>query len=258
MYDNDNGDSRKIPWYLLKPDRSGTFMEPAYAPPEVYARPQVVTPWVFGGFRAPIQSSDFAGFGPPDSTIYPSQFRPLNKYVDPTASSDPLDFNARGTDIIQVYKCPGDRSNRVDIIGQASTFVEEDNYPAYDTNGSSYGLNTRWMHGYYGHDYSGAINSAAENHEASSRIARGTVGDAAARFIQWNEIGFYSATHDAAEKVEWGTAAPQRFGWHRKFSFWSVAFADGHAAHGYFDTRQVYGLDGTIWQPNFYLGRPLN
>ena len=31
----------------------------------------------------------------------------------------------------------------------------------------------------------------------------------------------------------------------------TTGFADGHAAHGYFDTRQVYGLGGSIWQPGF-------
>ena len=42
---------------------------------------------------------------------------------------------------------------------------------------------------------------------------------------------------------------PLRYGWHRKFSSWVLGFADGHARYGYFDTRQIYGLGGTIWQP---------
>jgi hypothetical protein len=45
-----------------------------------------------------------------------------------------------------------------------------------------------------------------------------------------------------------------RYGWHRKFSSYSVGFADGHGRYGFFDTRQIFGLGGTIWQPNFRHG----
>ncbi|MBN2563559.1 MAG: hypothetical protein JXQ75_21785, partial [Phycisphaerae bacterium] len=74
--------------------------------------------------------------------------------------------------------------------------------------------------------------------------------------IMWCEQGFYSATYRAGPTTDGigGGAEPQRGGWHRKWSSWSVGFADGHAKYGYFDTRQIFGLGGTIWQPNFQHG----
>ena len=256
MYDNDNGDTRRVPWYFLK--RQNNRMVPAYGTVDgMYSEVAVLTPWVFGGFRAPRSIDSFGPLGQPDSSIYPANYRPLNKYIDPTAACDASDPDDRGKDVINLFKCPGDRFNRVDIIGESSTFVDEDTYPAYDTNGSSFTLNTRWLQGYFGRNFTANINNPGDNADSAGRIARGTVGDAASRFVQWSEIGFYSSNHDAAEKVEWGTTGPQRFGWHRRFSFWSVCFADGHAAHGYYDTRQTYGLNGTIWQPNYYVGHPL-
>src|SRR5262245_18626087 len=47
MYDNDNGDSRIIPWYFLK--EQGAVMAPAYGTSDgMYDDPMIVTPWVFG------------------------------------------------------------------------------------------------------------------------------------------------------------------------------------------------------------------
>ncbi|MBI5764683.1 MAG: prepilin-type N-terminal cleavage/methylation domain-containing protein [Planctomycetes bacterium] len=249
MYDNDNGDSRELPWYFTRPNGG-----PAYGTASgMFADPTVITPWVFGGFRAPRPYGDY---NTADSSIYPAQFRPINKYLEPTAHCDPQDENDRGKDVIKLFVCPGDRYNTVSTIGSTPSFAEEDDRPAYDALGSSYGLNTRWLQGYYGSNFSSALNNATEFSAAKARIARGTVGGAASRFIQWDEIGFYSAAQNAAEKVEWSGARPQRNGWHRKFSFWSVGFGDGHAAHGFFDTRIVYGLGGSIWQPDFYRGTP--
>ncbi|HUN81209.1 MAG TPA: prepilin-type N-terminal cleavage/methylation domain-containing protein [Phycisphaerae bacterium] len=255
MYDNDNGDNRTIPWYFLRPRGDGptATMQAAYTSGEgMYADPGTVTPWVFGGNRAPQPG----GFSDADSTIYPANFRLLNRYIEPTAHCREDDGNDRGRDIIKIYQCPGDRSWSVRRIGGESETIgtQENSIPAHAANGSSFTLNSRWMQGYYGFDFNGALNTRRSYEEALSRIARGTVGGAASRFVQWCELGMYSATHNAAEKPEWGSAAPQRVGWHRKFSTWSVCFADGHADHGYFDTRQIYGLNGTIWQPDFYVG----
>ncbi len=255
MYDNDNGDSREIPWYGLKPNSLGTQLESLYKAPAVYITPTGLTPWVFGGFRAPRPSGDSLG-GSPDSSVYPAQFRPLNKYLEPTANCNPEDPDDRGKDVIKLYVCPGDRSNQVSAIGTTPSFTEEDSSPAHEAFGSSYGLNSRWVQGYEGSSYGGFFGNVNVNKDLSQKIARATIGGAGSRFIQWLEIGMYSAAQNAAEKVEWSAAKPQRVGWHRKFSYWSAGFADGHAAHGFFDTRQVYGLGGSIWAPDYYRGLP--
>jgi prepilin-type N-terminal cleavage/methylation domain-containing protein len=266
MYNEDNEQSRWIPWYLIKYGTTGR--EPLYTEADgMYETPAVVTPWVFGGYRAPRPgvSIDPNG-GSQDSTIYPAQYRPINKYVDESASCYEGDGADRGKDMINSYKCPSDRSYLLASLGSAAeVFSGENDKPAHEAYGSSYGLNSRWMQGYTNEAGDGGEKSAAvcfrntsETNKAYGKIAASTVGGGASRFIQWGELGFYSACQNAAEKLEWSEAAPQRPGWHRKFSRWSVVFADGHAQHGYFDTRQVYGLDGTIWIPDYYLGRPLN
>jgi prepilin-type N-terminal cleavage/methylation domain-containing protein len=250
MYDNDNGDTRELPWYALK-STNGLTLVPTYGESEVYAPVGTRTPWVFGGFRAPRPYGDYYDG---DSSVYPAQFRPLNKYIEPTANCDPFNPEDRGRDVIKLYMCPGDRSNQVTFIGGVPQLIEEDDRPAHEAYGSSYALNSRWIQGYTNASYGGFHTSVTENKDLSQKIARATIGGAGSRFIQWLEIGFYSAAQNAAEKLEWASGKPQRVGWHRKFSFWSGGFADGHAAHGFFDTRQVYGLGGSIWAPDYYRG----
>jgi prepilin-type N-terminal cleavage/methylation domain-containing protein len=258
VYDEDNDEGRKVPWYFLRPYRG--VMDVAYHDFDgMYATPTTVTPWVFGGYRAPRPDGGSPLGGQSDSTIYPAQFRPLNKYVDESAYCYESDGRDRGRDVIALYRCPSDRYNRTNFIGGDGLLTVEEDKASYDANGNSYTLNTRWLQGYaQQRDFSAEIFSPQRNAKAAGTIARTTVGGAASRFIQWMEVGFYSAAQNACEKIEWSAAAPQRQGWHRKFSCWSACFADGHAAYGYFDTRQVYGLDGTIWQPDYTFGAPLN
>jgi prepilin-type N-terminal cleavage/methylation domain-containing protein len=252
MYDTDHGDSRIIPWYYTK--ELNHRMEPAWGRADFFfEQPDTITPWVFGGFRAPRPEGTFAKA---DSSIYPAQYRPLNKYVDPNAHCDPADAHDRGRDVIKLYVCPGDRFHSTNTIGNPALYFEEESHPAHEANGSSYTLNTRWLQGFYGIDFTSIIYNPDDQKAAFARIARGTIGGAASRFVQWTELGMYSATQNAAEKLEWSFARPQRVGWHRKFSNWSAAFADGHVSHGFFDTRQVYGLGGGIWQPDYYRGTP--
>ena len=234
MYTDDQNGVQLYPWYQLPVHRN--------------YYPTLVTPWVFGGFRAPKPEDRYA-----DSSMYPAQIRPLNKYIDRNAMASPYDFNDRGRDVIKAFICPGDRSNTTSIIGGPAQFNEEEMRSSWEANGSSFTLNTRWLQGYAGYDFAYAIHDPVRYAELSSRIARHLVGGNASQFILWTEQGFYGATYNAKPDdldSPMPPALPQRNGWHRKFSAWSVAFADGHVAHGYFDTRSIYGLGGTIWQPN--------
>ena len=84
------------------------------------------------------------------------------------------------------------------------------------------------------------------------RIAPHLIGGKASRFVIWMEQGFYASAYNSRETLAASTAARQRNGWHKEFSKWSAAFADGHARYGYFDTRLSIATDAswTIWQPN--------
>jgi len=240
MYMEAQDDQKLLPWYQY-PAHGGTLSSPG----GTYGI-TLFTPWVFGGFKAPKPDrSDYV----PDAHHYPTDIRPLNRIVDPTA---------RSNDVIPLYICPGDRSYSTAVVGQSGGGTDEETLSSWQANGSSYTLNTRWAQGYAypsGNfsldDF--AFGRAPDHVPFGRKIARHLTGGQASRFIIWGEQGFYSATYRAGPTTAGigGGAQPQRWGWHRKWSAWAAAFADGHAAYGYFDTRQIFGLGGTIWQPDY-------
>ncbi len=224
MYMEDEDDRKLIQWYT----------DP-YEPPYSSYPVNVLTPWVFGGFIAPDPEP---GAQNVDSSLYPAQIRPLNKFIAPTA---------QGRDLIDIYICPSDRSHTTSIIGTPPSGTFEESRSSWQANGSSYTLNTRFMQGYAG----GSGNFDIDDMEPYTyRLAKHLVGGKASEFIMWVEQGFYSATYRAGRVLPNG-AGPQRLGWHRQFSKWTLGFADGHAVNTYYDTRLKHGAAGTIWQPGF-------
>jgi prepilin-type N-terminal cleavage/methylation domain-containing protein len=228
MYFDDQEDRKALPWYQLPPHKDTATTEYSVG---------LRTPWVFGGFKAP-NPPPVTGL-PPDSSVYPARIRPLNKYVDLTATGE--------GDLIPLYVCPADRSYTTTIIGESATGEFSEPLSSWQANGSSYTLNTRFMQGYAG----GSGDFTLDNLDGYAvRIARHMIGGDASRFAIWVEQGFYSATYRATPRRP-NLAGPQRFGWHRKFSSWTLAFVDGHVTHGYYDTRLSTDAAGTIWEPNF-------
>ncbi|GJQ25858.1 MAG: hypothetical protein HBSAPP02_08900 [Phycisphaerae bacterium] len=220
-----------LPFYQIPPHA-------AYA-----GQVELYTPLVFGGYRSTRPSPDGLVI---DASLYPAQLRPLNAFVDPTASASlaPAD---RGRDVIKLYQCPGDRTYSTSVIGAEPVDVLDEPLASHEANGSSYCLNSRFMQGYAGGNGTFLIEDSPAY---SLRLAESGafVGGKASRFILWMEQGFYSAAYRAEPTLPNG-AAPQREGWHRRFSAWAAGFADGRAEYGYYDTRLVFGLGGTIWQP---------
>jgi len=230
MYFDDQEDRKLLPWYQLPPHKKTATSEYSVG---------LRTPWVFGGFKAP-NPPPTTESAPPDSSVYPARVRPLNKFVDRTAQGD--------DDIIKLYICPSDRSYTATIIGQPTSGSFEEPLASWEANGSSYSLNTRFMQG-----YAGGSGDFSLDHldEYAGRIAHQLTGGDASRFALWVEEGFYSATYRATPRLP-NLAGPQRMGWHRQFSKWSMAFADGHVVHTYYDTRLTSSTAGTIWEPNFH------
>jgi len=232
LYMHAQRDRKIIPWYQF----------PAH---DGYSA-SIFTSCVFGGFKAPKPDPDQERVS--DSSLYPAEIRPLNKYVDRTAY---------GNRIIDFYICPSDRSHSTPVIGEDPDSTEEEALSSWEANGTSYPLNTRWAQGYaLPSGNFGLDDFHAAYGTYPTRIAKHMLGGEASEFIMWVEHGFYSATYRAGPTIAGigGGSQPMRYGWHRKFSAWSVGFADGHAMYGTFDTRQIYGLGGTIWQPNFRHG----
>lgn len=222
MYMQDQEESGLIPWYV----------SPAYDGYHV----GVVTPYVFGGFRAPVLRTPMPGDPPGlwDCSVYPAEIRPLNRYVDPAAV---------GKDTIDVYICPSDRTYRSALVGGPIVPTNEwDSLSSWQVNGTSYSLNTRFMQGY-------DLGDPPDFDLGAKLIAPHLIGGQASRFIMWGEQGWYRAAYRANRTVGSSLAAPQGIGWHRQFSKWSVGFADGHAEHRFLDTRLTDGPGWTIWEP---------
>jgi len=259
LYENDQEGRREIPWYQVP--AHGARYNAAGVPTDVNPyQVQGRTPWVFGGFRSVKPGEGPLGVGA-DSHRYPAQIRPLNKFVDASAQGSTYDSEVflqdLGVDIIKLYIDPGDKTATTNSLGEPASIVgPEEIVSSHERNGSSYTLNTRWLQGYTGtanpfnSGYYGGSWSAIR--AGNGRIARLLVGGKAAAFALWVEQGFYSATQNADVTLNStiGSTSPQRWGWHRKFSSWSIGFADGHVQHTYWDTRQVFGPGGaSIWIP---------
>ena len=232
MYFDNQEDNKVIPWYRY----------PVY---KGYENVDMCTPWVFGGFQSQVLDNDDRTA---DCEQYPAEIRPLNKFIAPGAA---------GKATVEQYIDPGDRSFSTALIGQPADSPTEEPFSAWQKNGSSYTLNTRWAQGYNWHDGGNGDFTLADFDIAvgapySVRIAPHLVGGSAAQLIIWVEQGFYSACYRAGPTtagINGGNPFSQHFGWHRKWSGWVVGFADGHAQYSFFDTRQIYGMGGTIWQP---------
>jgi hypothetical protein len=261
LYENDQEGRRDIPWYQVpahgvRYPRSGV---PDISSPGPYGV-GVITPWVFGGFRAVRPNESNVGGNTADAHRYPAQIRPLNKFVDASAQASTWDdadnfLKDLGVDRIKLYIDPSDKTATTHGLGQPASIVgPEEIVSSHERNGSSFTLNTRWLQGYSGaaNPFNAYYGSWSTIKAANSRIARLLVGGKAASFAMWVEQGFYSATQnaDAMHPSSIGATSPQRWGWHRKFSSWSIGFADGHVQHTYWDTRQIFGPGGaSIWIP---------
>lgn len=234
----DNEENRLIVWYPHTP----------YPVPGVGVR----TPWAFGGSKARMVSAALNN-QTWDSTLLPAELRPLNKFVAPLAL---------GADEIRVYQDPGDRTSACGIIGTTPVIGDDEvSANSWLVNGSSYTLNTHFMQGYayeeFG-NYTFNLGPSPEfpadqngyNKQYTRRIARHMVGGKASRFIIWCEQGFYNMGLNAGPTLGASQAVPQRIGWHREFSKWCFAKADGSAEYAYYDTRLAVVPGGTtVWEP---------
>ena len=234
VYFEDQGGSRAIQWYT----HPGLWTIQPWA---TFNQGSIMTPWVFGGSIG----TGFQGEPASDAEDYPAQIRPLNRFLDDTARDD---------DPVEVFSCPGDRSFRTGIIGQPPQGAASEESESFKTNGSSFTLNTRFMQGYAGNNGSPGnfqMDGFATHDDYMGRIARKMIGGDSSVFALWVEQGMYSAAQNAGFDLARSTASGRRSGYHRKFSYWSIGFADGHASNQYYDTRVAVMPGITIWEPGY-------
>ena len=224
----ENDHERLIPWYRYS-NVNPVGPIPGYGV-------TLYTPAVFGGFQAPIGVLD-DGYSS-DAELYPAELRPLNRIVNPLA---------QGKDILDVYKCPADRTYRTSVIGTTTTDPgDEERLSAWQAMGTSYVLNTRFMQGYTPPDGNFTVLDAEK---WGRKLNPHLTGGQASRFIMWLDQGFYALAYRADVTLAESGAVPQKRGWHRQFSKHSASFYDGHAEYKYYDTRLCRGEGWTLWQP---------
>lgn len=243
MYTDEQG-SNLIQWYT-HPGLRAQYPYANFNPGNT-----IMTPYVFGGFKAPRPQADDGSGQFSDSSKYPCDIRPLNKYVERTA---------RGDDVINTYICPEDKTNATPIIGDPALNASGDTISSWEANGTSYAVNTRFMGGYWANNGAwgnftfGATGTPHDQY--MKRIAKHMTGGEASEFIIWLEQGMYSASYGCALSLNLYSANNARTpGWHCKFSTWSMSFADGHATNGYYDTRLASSGPGWLWEPFYQPG----
>ncbi|MBN2562776.1 MAG: type II secretion system protein, partial [Phycisphaerae bacterium] len=131
LYIDDQAGSKALPWYQF-PAHGGTLASPGGT-----FGITLWTPWVFGGFKAPIGNPWDAHTT--DCEQFPADIRPLNKFTSP---------GARGDETIELWVCPGDRTFTTAIIGEGGDPNESEELSSWQANGTSYSMNTRWAQGY--------------------------------------------------------------------------------------------------------------
>ena len=218
--------NRLIPWYRQPPLLGANLL----------------TPGVFGGFMAPNPVND--GYTH-DNAVYTPDMRPLNKYAAP---------NAQGRDKIDLWVCPGDRTNTTSVITDpVATVPDEEPIASWAANGSSYWLNTRFMQGYQfeqAGNYAFTLDAAGVNlANFTKKLAPHLAGGKASRFITWMEQGFYSAANRAGPTLSQSQAKAPKVGWHREFSKWVAGRYDGSVDYSRYNTRLCREASWTLWQP---------
>ncbi len=223
LFDNDN-----LPWtYIHSVDSSGN--------PELFPGITWYSSFTWGGMKAAKPEHVTA-----DYYQVPPELRPLNKYLAPSARQD---------NMIKVVICPGDRSSYIPTYGESQEELEiESNMRAWEEVGTSYGINWNWTEDPLA--IQDSDNPGGQLYNVLAKLGKKAVkinvGGAASEFVVFNEVQVDQLLVDVFTPGIGGRLGP---GWHRKFSFHSLLFFDGHAEHRYFDTRFPRGPG---WRVSIY------
>lgn len=190
----------------------------------------IVSSYTWGGtialrpFPGEVQSYDYC--------IVPAELRPLNPYMDSGAS---------GNSAVKSVVCPGDRSAVSPFMDSRPPLQIESAEPSWARFGNSYSINWMFM------DEPDLMNTwhvcdLFEHGRHSVRMNQG--GKASEWVITWeNQCDQLFLQANLVGNL--GRIGP---GWHRRFSFHTFLFLDGHAEHQYFDTRNARGPNWRIFR----------
>lgn len=226
MYFNDQNDRPSLPWHMDFDAGSWSC--------------NVVSEFIYGGYQTQRPNPDYPNS---DTYQYPTEIRPFNKYIAPGITGR--------KNLIGTYRCPSDKWNATPLVGSNVPPDPDDTLSSYDANGNSYAINWYWHQsppwngGYYGD-----IDRLSA---AGSAMLKYKVGGNASRFMIFTENAMNVFMYEARPRGFPQVSPFQTLfnGWHRKLSYYSGGFLDGHAEYRFFDTRYSDGQDWTTWpEPN--------
>lgn len=207
----------------------------------------VVSEFIYGGFKAPIQSPAYGGL---DSYWVAIERRPYTKYIAPGITSGPGNPPGGGG-VIKNYICPSDKSDTTPLVGTSVGPNNSTTYNSWQTNGTSFAINWYWNESPPFNQVSASIRygtlSIFSDH--GRRMLKKKVGGNAAKFALFMESCMNSYMYNARPP---GYATPSPFaeqgmGWHKKWSSYSIGYLDGHADHGFRDTRFTQDVNYNSW-----------
>lgn len=211
MYMQDSRSESLVPWIHPHPAAAWTSQ------------------FAWGGFIAPEPEPTFGTNI--DYMKHAAEGRPLNRFVAPAA---------RGGDMIDIYKCPSDRTRGFSIVGSGGFQVDdEEAYRSWQAAGNSYAINWWWMNSYFP---SGNWNTP-DMVTRSPKMLKSLIGGSGSRFV----VIYESFLHLLLTDARAAGGGIQARGWHRKWSSHGLLFLDGHAENRFMDTRLPFGNSWTIW-----------
>ncbi len=193
--------------------------------PSLYPGASIYSSYSWGGMKAPLPwPGDESG----DWVKTPPELRPLNKFLQP---------DVQGNDAVSVVQCPGDRSAVSPTVGQNPNQPQiEQSRSSWQAYGNSYSIN--WF--FLEHE-PGVPFTISNLFKYGKRVVHEVVGGSAAEFVlMWeNQV---DQLFVGAEPTGGGHRGA---GWHKRFSYHTFLFLDGHVEHKSFDTRFP---SGTGWR----------
>lgn len=161
---------------------------------------------------------------------YETNEKPMNAYL--------VNGELGPFDPVDVLRCPSDQGSYQRVYDDNPW--EQEPVTAYDDIGTSFHYNLHGWTDLSDFDGSKPVQSWKKAHRA---LMREGLAGFAARYAMYFEDPLDWAVH---EKV-------QVMGNHRRFSFHSIGFMDGHAANIYVDSRKWCGAGWTLLNPNWLI-----
>lgn len=206
-----------------------------------------VSEFVYGGFQV---NGIHPVFGQKvDVRKIATNERPYNRYLAPMLCEGP----------VQTYICPSDSFSLTSFPDDPCALpIRSENTPTWSINGNSYAINWNWL---AAPPWSNKIVIYKDLHqmsEAGREMLRMKVGGNASEFVLNMESPMNARMQDARPADgSAGQSCLQElgFGWHKRYSRYSVSYLDGHAEHRFFDTRFSRDIGYDLWpEPHTSLG----